>query len=74
VAWSDTRESARALAEANSLIEKAVRTEVLLVDTDEARDCTQAPEMDIAPPLPVRKQRAGRHAGKWRASDLGGYS
>lgn len=34
VAWRDTRETARALAEAMPLIEKATRTAVLLVDPD----------------------------------------
>ena len=49
VAWRDTRETARAVAEALPFIEKATRTAVLLVDAETGTtDEKRAPEMDIA--------------------------
>ena len=49
LAWRDTRETARAVAEALPFIEKATRTAVVLVDAETgAADEKRAPEMDIA--------------------------
>jgi nucleotide-binding universal stress UspA family protein len=49
VAWRDTRETARAVAEAAPLIETATRTNVLLVDPEtEAAADLPAPDIDLA--------------------------
>lgn len=58
VAWRDTRETARAVAEAMPLIEKATRTSVLLIDPDTvAADERREPGMDVA-------RHLGRHGTK----------
>jgi nucleotide-binding universal stress UspA family protein len=58
VAWRDTRETTRAVAEAMPLIETAARTSVVLVDPDTgAPDARREPEMDIA-------RHLGRHGAK----------
>jgi nucleotide-binding universal stress UspA family protein len=49
VCWRDTREAARAVAEASPIIAKAARTVVLVIDPEPARDGSQsAPAADIA--------------------------
>lgn len=49
VCWRNTREAARAVAEASPIIAKAVRTVVLVVDPEPARDGGRdAPAADIA--------------------------
>ncbi|MBZ6077190.1 universal stress protein [Microvirga puerhi] len=48
VAWRDSRETARAIGEAAPLIEKAVRTRVLVVDPPMASDGTPALDIEIA--------------------------
>ncbi len=48
VCWRDTREAARAVAEASPIIAKAARTAVLVVDPEPARDGQSEPAADIA--------------------------
>jgi len=48
IAWRDSRETARAVAEAAPFIEKAARTSVLVVDPDEAASGSSSLDLDIA--------------------------